>query len=225
MSGIDADVGIAIVAGGGAQPRTLGDWAGGVAWSTIKVPLAIAALRAAGDGATSAVTAAITQSDNEAAERLWSMLGEPVTAAEAVQGVLREGHDDVTVVQSDRVRPPFSAFGQTEWGIREQAEFAAHLRCIPDSGRVVEDMRNVVAGQRWGLASVDDAAAKAGWGPGTDGRYLLRQLGLLPGPDGWTAVALATVPSDGSFDTGVQIMDRLTEWLLAHRAALPSGSC
>src|SRR5690606_38936782 len=62
------------------------------AWSTIKVPLAIAAVeRAETEGAAAPwpqVEAAITRSDNGAATTLWSSLGPPQQAAQAVDEVL-----------------------------------------------------------------------------------------------------------------------------------------
>src|SRR4051794_29666211 len=84
-------VGLAYLPVGGKGVVTLGDWTRGVAWSTSKVPLAIAALRAAREAAEPYVTEAISRSDNAAAERLWSMLGPPAAAAVAVEAVLRGG--------------------------------------------------------------------------------------------------------------------------------------
>src|SRR3954454_19719989 len=67
-----ATIGIAIVDETGLL--SFGKWTSGVAWSTIKVPLAIAALRA--DTETeSLVVKAIVDSDNQASEALWSKLG------------------------------------------------------------------------------------------------------------------------------------------------------
>jgi hypothetical protein len=43
---LPATVGLAIAAPGNSEVYSLGRWSAGVAWSTIKVPLAIAALRA-----------------------------------------------------------------------------------------------------------------------------------------------------------------------------------
>src|ERR1700730_6309209 len=63
-----AEIGIAVSAvGSAASPSPLGDWETGPAWSTIKVPLAIAALRQE-NPPEEAMKAAITESDNAAAE-------------------------------------------------------------------------------------------------------------------------------------------------------------
>jgi hypothetical protein len=77
----------------GQQVTTYGSWASGAAWSTLKVPLSIAALTANPDAATPIMQQAISQSDNAAADQLWSMLGDPQAAADAVEAVLTEGGD------------------------------------------------------------------------------------------------------------------------------------
>ena len=84
-----ATIGLAVAPVGSAQIRSFGSWSTGVAWSTIKVPLAIAALRVAGADVQPLVVRAITQSDNGAAEQLWSQLGPPDAAAQQVQRVRR----------------------------------------------------------------------------------------------------------------------------------------
>jgi beta-lactamase class A len=96
---------------------TLGDWSSGPAWSTIKVPLVIAAMRQQNTGqVTAPMTAAITESDNTAAESIWEGLGDPPTAAVEVEAVLREAGDPTTV-ESRKVRPEYTAFGQTDWSL------------------------------------------------------------------------------------------------------------
>ncbi|OBI07949.1 hypothetical protein A5714_21770, partial [Mycobacterium sp. E2462] len=160
---VPADVGIAV-----ARPdRTysLGRWWSGVAWSTIKVPLAIAALRSDWLRAKDLAVKAITESDNQASEQLWAQLGGPADAARRVQGVIAEGGDTATVVESRRLRRGFTAFGQTQWTLQRQARFAAELPSIPDAADVVDLMQRLSAGQRWGLAA-KGYAAKGGWGPG-----------------------------------------------------------
>jgi beta-lactamase family protein len=214
---VPADVGIAI-----ARPdRTysLGRWWSGVAWSTIKVPLAIAALRSDWLRAKDLAVKAITESDNHASEQLWSGLGDPVDAARRVQGVIAEGGDTATVVESRRLRRGYTAFGQTEWTLQRQARFAAELPEVPDSADVIDLMRRISAGQRWGLAA-KGLAAKGGWGPGTHGEYLVRQFGIVPTPSGQWGVALAAEVHDGVFETGVDVLNALAEWLLSRLPVL-----
>ena len=214
---VPADVGIAI-----ARPdRTysLGRWWSGVAWSTIKVPLAIAALRSDWLRAKDLAVKAITESDNHASEQLWSGLGDPMDAARRVQGVIAEGGDTATVVESRRLRRGYTAFGQTEWTLQRQARFAAELPEVPDSADVIDLMRRISAGQRWGLAA-KGLAAKGGWGPGTHGEYLVRQFGIVPTPSGQWGVALAAEVHDGVFETGVDVLNALAEWLLSRLPVL-----
>ncbi|OBG32039.1 hypothetical protein A5672_26335 [Mycobacterium alsense] len=189
---------------------SLGRWSCGVAWSTIKVPLAIAALRRDPVRARNLVVRAVTESDNPASERLWSQLGEPADAARQVQAVVSEAGDTVTVVESRRLRPGFTAFGQTRWALADQARFAAHLPQLRDAAGVVDLMRQLVAGQRWGLAA-KGVAAKGGWGPAAADGYLVRQFGSVPTDSGHLGVAVAAEAA--TFDTGVAALNAVAEWL------------
>ena len=214
---VPANVGISI-----ARPdRTysLGQWSSGVAWSTIKVPLAIAALRSDKARAHDLVVKAISESDNGASERLWSQLGEPAAAAQQVQAIITESGDTATVVESRRLRRGFTAFGQTQWSLDRQARFAAQLPLIPDAPGVIDLMHQLTSSQRWGLAA-KGIAAKAGWGPGVRGDYLVRQFGLVPTPSGQWGVALAAEAHDGVFETGVEVVNTLSDWLLSRLPAL-----
>ncbi len=214
---LPADIGIAV-----ARPdRTysLGRWWSGVAWSTIKVPLAVAALRSDRLHAKDLVVKAITESDNRASEHLWSGLGDPVDAARQVQDIIAEGGDTATVVESRRLRRSYTAFGQTQWTLQRQARFAAELPSIPDSADVIDLMQRLTAGQRWGLAA-KGLAAKGGWGPGKHGEYLVRQFGIVPTPSGPLGVALAAEVHDGVFETGVEVLNTLSDWLLSRLPGL-----
>jgi hypothetical protein len=218
-------VGVAFGSLGDRRVVTLGSWRSGVAWSTSKVPLAVAALRAHPSQATPLAVQAITASDNEAAEKLWALLGPPEVAARAVDAVLRDGSDDTTRVQSQQVRPPYTAFGQTVWTTTDQARFAAHLPCIRLGPEVVSMMKNIIPQQRWGMTRLAGAAAKGGWGPDPHGAYLVREFGLLPNGSAWTAVAMAAEPASGRFADGIALLDRLADWLAAHHDLLPVGRC
>ena len=216
--GLPAMTGIAIAAVDGTCLASFGTWSTGVAWSTIKVPLAIATLRA-GVGSHELVAQTIAQSDNAAAEELWSQLGNPVVAAQQVQAVIRDAGDATTEVESRRLRPDYTAFGQTQWSLVRQAQFAARLPYIPNASRVVDLMDSLCADHRWGLAA-KGFAAKGGWGPGVDGDYLVRQFAIVPIEAGNVGVALAAQAHDGVFETGVDVLNRLTDWFVDHLAEL-----
>jgi hypothetical protein len=210
-SHLSAEVGIAI-ASAGSSPVSLGTWSSGVAWSTSKVPLVIAALRA-GVGTGELVSLTITQSDNAAAEELWSRLGDPVSAARQVSAVIREAGDAATVVESRRLREGYTAFGQTRWSLADQARFAAGLAQVPEASPVVDLMGSLGSEHRWGLAA-KGFAAKGGWGPSLADDYLVRQFGIVPTASGTVGVAIAAEVHDGEYEAGVDVVNRLAEWVV-----------
>jgi hypothetical protein len=223
---LHAVAGIAVSAVGTGQTRiTLGDWRSGPAWSTIKVPLVIAALREENPPKVAdAMTAAITESDNVAAESIWVGLGDPATAAHKVEAVLRETGDPTTV-QSQRVRPEFSAFGQTDWSLIDQVRFTSVAVCDSANAPIFALMGRVEPDQRWGIGTIPDTRFKGGWGPSPMGSYLVRQMGVLATPNGRIAVALAAQPASGKFDDGTTALTEMATWLTTHLGALPAGQC
>jgi hypothetical protein len=63
-----------------------------------------------------------------------------------------------------------------------------------------------------------------GWGPETDGRYLVRQMGVVDLPDRrQLVVAAAVVPDNGSFASGTAMLDRVAGWLVDHAGSLARG--
>jgi hypothetical protein len=221
-----AVIGIAVSAvGTGQQPIALGDWQSGPAWSTIKVPLVIAALRERNPPqVTDAMTAAITESDNAAAESIWAGLGDPLTAARKVEAVLR-ATGDPTTVQWQKVRPEFTAFGQTDWSLLHQVRFTSAAFCDRGNAPIFALMGRVEPDQRWGIGTVPDARFKGGWGPSLTGSYLVRQLGVVAGPNGTSAVALAAQPASGTFEDGTAALTEMATWVVAHLTQLPAGRC
>ena len=205
---LHAVVGIAVSAvGDGQTPMTLGEWQNGPAWSTIKVPLIIAALREEQPPkVTDAMAAAITGSDNAAAESIWASLGDPVTAARKVDAVLRQAGDPTTV-QPKRVR------------------FISVSVCDNANAPVFALMGQVQSDQGWGIGTLPSSRFKGGWGPSPTGSYLVRQMGVLAAPSGMIAVALAAQPASGKFDDGVAALTEMASWLTVHLSALPAGHC
>lgn len=225
-STLHARAGMAVSAvGKDREPTVWGDLRSGPAWSTIKVPLILAAYRGGRPPrVTDTMAAAITESDNAAAESIWSGLGDPATAARQVDTVLR-GVGDPTSVESRRVRPEFSAFGQTEWSLTDQARFLSGAWCDTSNEPVFALMGRVEADQRWGIGTIGGTRFKGGWGPSPTGRYLVRQMGVLATPDGMVAVALAAQPDSGRFEDGVADVTEMAGWLRSHAANLPAGRC
>lgn len=223
---LHATMGI-VISAVGAHPTQLvfGDWTSGPAWSTSKVPLTITALNEEKPPTvTNAIRAAITESDNAAAESIWEKLGDPVTAAHKVEAVLRK-YGDPTTVEWRKVRPEYTAFGQTIWSLSDQARFTAAAVCDSSTAPIFTLMGHVEGEQRWGLGTIEDTRFKGGWGPSRTGNYLVRQLGVLKTPTGLTAVAVATEPASGSFNDGIQDLTEVSKWLGAHLTELPTAQC
>ncbi len=219
-------VGVAIMPVGGGRMTVFGDWTTGIAWSTIKVPLAIAALRHDPEGARGDAEAAITYSDNGAAEALWQSLGDGLEAAQAVQDVLDEAGDRTTGLAGPRTTLDYTSFGSTEWTLTEQARFASKLPCLSQTGEVTRLMGEITPEQGWGLGTIDGAEFKGGWGPDDDtGVYTVRQFGLIPTPSGQVAVAVAAQAESGTYDDATLLLDRLARLLDRHREELRGGDC
>ena len=69
-------------------------------------------------------------------------------------------------------------------------------------------------------------ALKGGWGPGADGRYLVRQMAILRLANGTrVGVALAVKPADGQFDTGVANLNAVARWVEHHAHARREAGC
>lgn len=191
------------------------------AWSTSKVPVAIAALRH--DPANAQyVNAAISASDNAAAEAMWASMGEQ--AGSLTQAVLAEGGDTQTQVNTSVTRPGFTAFGQTMWSVSAQANFASQLRCIQGSESVVAAM-GAASGQAYGLGTIPGAMFKGGWGPNTAGSYEVRQFGLVPAGGKYIAAAIAATSPDGSYEGGQALLNKVADNLRANLAEMPAAQC
>ncbi|WPF65683.1 MULTISPECIES: hypothetical protein [unclassified Corynebacterium] len=204
-----------------AGVSTAGEIDEGPAWSTSKVPLSLAALRASMASTASSgepspevladVEAALTASDNAAAMRLWESLGTPEEAGAAVQAILREAGDDHTRVETRKVRPEFSSFGQTAWALSDQAAFAVALPTLDAAPAVLDAMGRVIPEQSYGLGTVEGMRFKGGWGPDTEGRYTVRQLGVLDTPCGVRGVAIAAQAPDGTYETAQELLTEATQ--------------
>lgn len=209
-------LGIAVAGETGAVGA--GDAEATPAWSTIKVPIAIAALRA--DPALYPTAAsAITVSDNAAAEELYWAVGPG-----PVNRVLAEAGLEVSL-NTEVVRPEFSTFGQTLLTPAQEAQLAGTIACLDGAGDVLGLMGSVDSGQAWGLGVLPGSMFKGGWGPESDGAYQVRQLGLMPLPNApFAAVSLSTFPADGSFYTGQQMLTAAA-MRLAQLDELPPAVC
>ena len=238
---LPGQVGLAIGPPGSGPAASAGSLTNGSAWSTSKVPVALRVLQEAGgpSGLSSSqeanIRAALTASDNTAALALFADLerryGGAAGAAAAVEEVLAEAGDTTTHVSSVG-RDGFTPFGQTEWSLELQELFMSRLAagCVgsPASREFVLGLMGEVSSDIWGLGSAGlPARWKGGWGPGTDGRYLARQMGTLSVGGSEAVVALAALPEDGSFETAQSMATAVAQWAAEKAPAFagPPGSC
>lgn len=197
------------VPGRDPQVVSAGDFITGPAWSTSKVPIAVAYVRQS--GVDPQVEAAITISDNDAAETMWYSMGDDATAGATTNEILREGRDTHTVMGTNRVREEYTVFGQTQWDVRDQATFGANLQCLDGGPQVADLMGQIADEQSYGLGRIPGAHFKGGWGPDDEGVYTVRQFGFLPGekPGTFVGVAIAARPDDGTYETGQKMLNRI----------------
>ena len=194
------------------------------AWSTIKIPLAMAALRRSTSSTTKGrVERALRNSDNTAAAQLWSELGGGSTAARRVDAVLRDHGDTGTRTQS-RATPGRSAYGRTQWYTKAQSRFMSRIACTREGGFIRHQLARTTAGP-WGLMAFDQPLNKNGYGP-VNGRNLVRQTAIIIGSDGrrWgvSIEVLATSQAAGQRD-----LTRITSWLRSTVSLrdVPARSC
>ncbi|KKO83592.1 hypothetical protein [Corynebacterium otitidis] len=210
----DAEVAMAVASGDAVV--TTGDEATAQAWSTIKVPIAIAAVRE--DVAEDEVLdAAIRASDNDAASALWNALGGGLSAAGKVEEVLRDGGDDTEIVEQmlRQIETGDSdLFGMLEWPLLNQARFASHLTCLEGAEPVAERMGDLVEEHTYGLAAIDDAIAKGGWGESDDGLYTNQQLGTVD----TEGMAIIAHPLDEDAEEAIEVLDAAAQGIEKIRA-------
>ena len=192
------------------------------AWSTIKVPIALAAVQkregALPASAKSDMVSMLTHSDNNSASRMFAGLKQFGEPAAVVEGVLASAGDTPTKVDRSR-------FGLTEWRPSDAARFASMLPCSRYADEVLETMKGVVADQRWGLGAVEGSRFKGGWGRSSDG-YLVRQVGVvLDGSGAGVGVSLLTQPKAGTHAAGTATLSEAATWLQQQLTPADSGTC
>jgi hypothetical protein len=214
--------------------EVLGSDAPAHGWSTTKVPVLVALLKAREQMGTSALTpqedqwaqAAITESDNASILSLFGDLqrlkGGLAGASLFVQGLLRESGDKETVVTTAPPPPgAVTTFGQTEWRPSEADKFFRQLArgCLLPANQtnyVLGLMSHVESSESWGLGSAGftSVAFKGGWGPDLSGAYLVRQSGIIDADTSrGVVVSIVAFPNSGSFSDGVQMLDDTSVWL------------
>lgn len=185
------------------------------ALSSIKVPVSIAAVQESlRDGRpveelTGDIDEAITVSDNDAALRLWESLGSDDEAAAALGAVLGQGGDptDTTV---DWSRDDYEGFGDIAWTLDHQTIFANRMACVLGSEQTLDAMGRLAEEHSTGLAQLEGARVKGGWGDTADGSFILREFGLVGPVNAQVPVAVAVIPEDGQEETAREAVAEMT---------------
>jgi Beta-lactamase enzyme family len=185
---------------------------------------------------------ALEQSDNAAAEELFSVLeqrhGGLVGASAAVQRTLREAGDRDTTINTRPNRMAFTTWGQSEWSATGEVLFYRALArgCLTSAGDtdyVLSLMRQVTGSQRWGIGAAGfpsgtPVAFKGGWGPESDQRYLVRQTAVVGSGEDAYVISLIVHPDRGSFTGAVQDLTAAAQWARGNLAldyAAPASRC
>ncbi len=245
-AGLPGRVELTVAPLGPGSPETLGGDAPAHGWSTTKVPVLTALLKAGDESLTPAeqswATSAITESNNEAILELFHDLeqleGGLIGASGYIEELLRSGGDEETVIATASPPPgAVTTFGQTEWKPSNAVKFFSALArgCLlsaPATHYVLNLMQHIEPSESWGLGSAGFAgvAFKGGWGPEPDGAYLVRQSGIVE-VDTARAVSVAIVAfppaGGGSFEMGTAMLTETAIWLRQHLrlAARRKASC
>lgn len=219
-AGIQAAVDAAETAGAAVQMswyvpddgiRTAGSLADLPAWSTAKIPLALAVIDSGqGEAHSDSIALALEESDNSAADTLWSALGATdAERAAAVTQVLRDAGDATTTVPSEQLVAGFSIFGQTQWATTDQVVFLTRLPCLDGADEVIADMGRVAPAQSWGIGALPGATYKGGWGPSQAGGYTARELGWYTNTAGRRVLVAMAARSAEGFDSATAVLDGL----------------
>lgn len=210
MAAIEAETGtqVGIALFDGSSDTTAGSVGILPAWSTIKIPIALAAQEhcAYGEETVAELTsAAIEYSDNDAASALWSCLGPDAEASRIVGEEISQGGMSVQV-------GPY--FGTTSWPVPAQAHYAHHLASVPADNPVISEMHKIDPEQSYGLGRIADMPFKGGWSDAPDGSFHSRQLGFFT--DGGTTygVAIAARSVEGSEADCQAALDAIAAYLL-----------
>jgi hypothetical protein len=236
-SSLPGRIELAVLPLGSGEAVALGGDDAAHGWSTTKVPVLVALMRAS-KGLTieeqHLARSAITASDNQSILDLFGHLerlaGGLSGASHYVERELRAGGDSETIVAT-APPPPGAAttFGQTLWRPSEAVRFFRALAdgCLlppRQTGYVLHLMENIEPSESWGLGSAGfgSVAFKGGWGPEGSG-YLVRQSGIVD-PSSPSGVAVALVASAPSFSAGTEMLTRTASWLRGHLTLSPRAT-
>ena len=204
----DTSIGIVLIDDDDAAV-TAGDVTSLAAWSTIKVPVAMAATEhcdASEEVLDTLITSTIEVSDNGSADQLWMCLAAAGGAKKLVADELAKADATATLEE---------AWGTSEWSLNSQARYAHYLAELSDrepDNAVLDKMVHVDKSQSWGLGALG-IPFKGGWSDDTDGSWQSRQLGFGQFADKRYGISMAAISEDGSFEDTTDALDELAEAL------------
>jgi hypothetical protein len=215
---------------GVGTPQSLGGDRAAHGWSTTKIPVLTALLKARGEKLTakeqSWAQSAITESNNESVLHLFrdleSIEGGLTGASDYMEELFRQSNDEETVVATADPPPgAVTTFGQTEWKPSNAVKFFSDLArgCLlshTGTKYVLDLMQRIESSESWGLGSAgfQSVAFKGGWGPEAS-KYLVRQSGIIE-VGTRDAVAVSIVYFAPSFDEGQTALTETAKWLRRH---------
>ncbi|AWB83121.1 hypothetical protein [Corynebacterium liangguodongii] len=175
-------------------------------WSTIKVPIALAAQDycAFDDETISAmIKSSIEYSDNASAWQLLNCVGQG-------DGVLADSRVSEDVARTGSTIDIHRTFGRSNWPIAAASHYAWYLSTLDEDNEVIVAMRNIAEEQSWGLGTLESTAFKGGWsGDRLDGSWHSRQMGFVRVDDTPLGIAIASRSPEGSFTDTTDALDQL----------------
>ncbi|WP_316670606.1 hypothetical protein [uncultured Propionibacterium sp.] len=225
VAAIPDDAQVSVV-GSDGDVITAGEVSESTAWSTIKVPIVIEALREGGDELDEQAREAITESDNDAASTLFATLGGGYQSSTRVDNLLREAGDETTLTLPNAALGGDTGFGMTQWSSADQARFASWLACSDDEAadHVYTLMSDLVDAQAVGIETVAGGHAKSGWGTNeSTGVSTMRQLGVIDTGSGFIAMSIIITGDD--YQDVIGEITVLSDWLAGHEDELPTFRC
>lgn len=178
------------------------------AWSTIKIPIARAAVEHCDYGADyveELTQASIEWSDNDSARALWDCMGSDEQAGEMVREEIAKSGSQVKVE---------GAFGTTSWSFPGQARYAYYLSQQDEDDPVIMEMHHIAEDQSYGLGRIKGVPFKGGWSDfEPDGSWHTRQFGWLELDGVRYGVAVGARSEAGSYGDTMAALDAVAEAL------------
>lgn len=178
------------------------------AWSSIKVPIAMAAAEHCEYDAElieQFTEAAIEWSDNDGARALWDCMGSDAEASKLVGEEIAKSGSDVEVE---------GAFGTTTWPFTGQARYGYYLSKQDEDDPVIAMMHHIDKEQSYGLGQLEGVPFKGGWSDyEVDGSWHTRQFGWVEVDGVVYGVAIGARSEAGSYEDTVKALDEAAELL------------